>query len=124
MVKYYLKPKYQHQKSFNKLAQIIELDNGDKLLKSYTTIVCGIIDGKFKKFWADYSATTMKHINEFSYQFGDGSVGKKWWINIPAVNNPYPEFDGDGTDWEYHLQGVEQRRRWIEYVDSIGQDRI
>ena len=35
--------------------------------------------------WDDYSATTMRHVNEFINQFNGGNGGgKAWWDNLPV----------------------------------------
>lgn len=53
------------QKSFYKKAYVLEDKKGNLFLQSYDTIVCGIINGIFKKFWDGYSRTTQTHINDF-----------------------------------------------------------
>jgi hypothetical protein len=67
------------QKSFYGKAKVIE-KNGSKLLQSYNTIVCGIDNnGRFSRYWAGESATTMRHVNSFLRLFGVAGVGVKWW---------------------------------------------
>lgn len=67
------------QKSFYGKARVIE-KNGNKLLQSYNTIVCGIDNGgSFRRYWAGESATTMKHVNSFLRLFGVAGGGLKWW---------------------------------------------
>ena len=70
------------QKSYYGKAVIISNEKG-VFLKSYNTIVCGFVGGKFKRFWNDYSVTTMKHVNDFIKLFGmdAGGKGKKWWMS-------------------------------------------
>ena len=76
-------------KSFYGKAWVLEDECGNKLLKSYDTIVCSIDpDGGFTRLWDGFSATTMKHVNEFNSQFGDGSRGKAWWSSC-EVNKTY-----------------------------------
>lgn len=70
-------------KSFYGKAVIIEKD-GIKYLKSYETIVCGIIDGQLVRFWDSYSATTQKHINEFLYVNNMQGLNKKQWEALPV----------------------------------------
>lgn len=53
------------QKSFYRKAYVLQDENGNLYLQSYDTIVCGIINGIFKKFWGGYSRTTQTHINDF-----------------------------------------------------------
>ena len=75
-----------NQKSFYSKAEVIEKDNGDIELKSYTTIVARIRNGKFERLWNGYSATTMKHINSFIDYFGIDGGGKSWWTSLEVVN--------------------------------------
>jgi len=59
------------RKSFYGKAQIIELDNGTKQLKSYNTIVCEIThNGEFKKIWSGSTMTTNRHIKSFKEFYG------------------------------------------------------
>ena len=75
-----------NQKSFYGKAEVIEKDNGDIELKSYTTIVARIRNGKFERLWNGYSATTMKHINSFIDYFGIDGGGKSWWTSLEVFN--------------------------------------
>ena len=43
------------RKSFYGKAGVIE-ENGNVYLRSYNTIVCGIVDGEFRRFWDEESA--------------------------------------------------------------------
>lgn len=70
------------RKSFYCKAVVIEKDNGDIDLKSYHTVVCGIRNGRFIKFWNGYSVTTMRHINAFLGAYGIEGGGKKWWESL------------------------------------------
>lgn len=73
------------QKSFYGKAKVIE-KNGNKLLQSYNTIVCGIDNsGIFRRYWSGESATTMKHINSFLGLFGVVGGGVKWWRKQTVV---------------------------------------
>lgn len=55
------------------------------ILRSYNTDVCGIdVQGKIYRFWDDYSATTMKHVNAFCTQFGIPALSKRDWENLPV----------------------------------------
>ena len=97
---YELKPVCGGNKSYYHKANIIELSNGVKLLQSYDTIVAGVnTAGRFCKIWNGYSATSMKHIGDFNYQFGNGrNIGKRSWDEMPvdtAFSNRYAR-------WEYH----------------------
>ena len=75
------------RKSFYGKATVIEYDNGDIELKSYDTIVARISDGKFKRLWNGYSATTMNHVNSFVNLFGIDGGGKNWWTSLEICNN-------------------------------------
>ena len=75
---YELYPRYDSRKSFYGKATVLELD-GDIYLKSYDTIVCGIVGGEFKRFWHGWSSTTGRHIKEFSRQFWHTAVNKAVW---------------------------------------------
>lgn len=73
------------EKSFNGKAIVVE-EKGEKFLQSYDTIVCKIDqNGNFNKLWNGYSLTTMRHINAFIEKFGIIGGGKKWWCNLPVV---------------------------------------
>lgn len=78
-----LKPLYDYHKSFYGKAKILRMKDGAIQLQSYNTIVAKIDEnGKLHRLWGWYSHTSMRHINEFSKQFGDGSGGKKWWESL------------------------------------------
>ena len=78
-----LEPSYTNQKSFYGKAIVIKDDNGNKYLQSYDTVVCAIDKkGDFHRFWDDYSATTMNHINDFIYQYDIEGGGKHWWESL------------------------------------------
>ena len=72
-------------KSFYNKAIVIEKDNGDIELQSYTTIVCRIRNGKFEKLWDGYSSTTMRHINAFLDFYGIEGGGKSWWTSLKVA---------------------------------------
>lgn len=77
-------PCMDNRKSFYGKAQIIER-NGEKLLKSYETIVCKIdANGCFIRLWNGYSATTMRHVNSFCSFYNVNGGGKKWWDSLEA----------------------------------------
>lgn len=85
MREYELKPIYD-RKSFYGKATVIEYDNGDIELQSYSTIVARIRDGKFERLWSGYSATTIRHINSFLRTFGISGGGKAWWTSLEICN--------------------------------------
>lgn len=69
------------RKSFYGKAHVIERD-GEKLLRSYSTIVCKIDkSGHFVRKWGGYSVTTMRHVNSFLRFSGIPGGGKEWWDN-------------------------------------------
>jgi len=74
---YKLSPCDSH-KSFYGKALVIELENGDELLQSYSTIV--LIkkpDGKLIRTWDGWSATTGRHIRAFAW------INKKEYLELP-----------------------------------------
>ena len=80
-----LKARYDHAQSFYGKASVI-LDGETAYLKSYNTIVCSIDkNGKFRRHWGGYSATTMRHVNEFLKQYGIDEGGKKYWESLEVV---------------------------------------
>jgi len=78
-----LKP--TNQKSFYGKAQINKKAPDCVELYSYGTLVCqfNLISGKFTRIWRNYSATTMKHINDFRNMYALKSMGKKEWESLP-----------------------------------------
>ena len=75
------------QKSYYRKAFVYE-DADSVFLKSYETIVCGIVNGQFVRFWSDYSVTTMNHINDFLRLYNLPTLNKKAWLNIPVTKCP------------------------------------
>lgn len=87
-MKVYDLPCFDNRKSFYGKAQVFELDNGGKVLKSYNTFVCELTPEKeFVKLWDGYSATTMRHINSFLRFLGYENGGKTFW-DMCSVNDP------------------------------------
>lgn len=100
----FLEPEHLSQKSFYKRASVIETENCF-YLKSYDTIVCGVIKktGEFFRYdwwtyveknygiWGKYSeevrwtATTGKHIREFTAQYHGEMLYKKEVLEYPDV---------------------------------------
>ena len=90
-----LYPRYDSRKSFYGKAHVIyDHDNDTITLRSYNTDVCRIVNHangfRFEKLWNGYSATTMRHVNEFIDQFTTSSFsqksgGKKWWDSLEVV---------------------------------------
>lgn len=76
-------PCFDQCKSFYGKAQVIEQANGEKLLRSYETIVCKIDkNGNFVRLWDGYSATTMRHINSFLSFYDIPNGGKAYWDSL------------------------------------------
>ena len=74
------------QKSYYGKAKTAEI-NGEKLLKSYDTIVCKITaNGDFVRLWGGYSRTTAAHVNDFRKLYGLPALNKKAWFAIPCEN--------------------------------------
>jgi hypothetical protein len=82
------------QRSYYGKARIITTDNSVYLL-SYDTIVCGMVNNNFVRYWDSYSVTTMNHINDFLKYLGFGCAcvgGKKWWNSLEC-NTEYSVSD-------------------------------
>lgn len=66
MKKYYLVPNDSH-KSFYGKAIVVEKDNGEKELISYsTTVMKQTKTGEYIRLWDGWTATTGRHIKAFS----------------------------------------------------------
>jgi len=65
---------YTNQKSFYGKARIEHLENGNKVLISYSTRVCELDNNNNIAY---YSQTTARHINEFLQQNGLPKMTKK-----------------------------------------------
>lgn len=75
---YELTPK-DSRKSFYRKAFVI-IANGKKYLKSYDTIVASIDEnGTIYRYWADWSATTGRHLIAFA------GINKKAWDAMPVT---------------------------------------
>lgn len=87
-----LHPIYDCRKSFYGKAKVIyDRDNDYIILRSYDTDVCRIENyahgWKFRRLWNGYSATTMRHVNEFlwqytPYKYAMNHGGKSWWDSL------------------------------------------
>ena len=83
---YELVPVYDRQRSFYGKAMVISENNSVKLI-SYTTPVCAILpNGEFVRLWNGYSATTMRHVNEFRRQNDLPKISKSEWYDIPLAH--------------------------------------
>lgn len=66
---------YGNYSKVNPRTSVICKEDGTEFLRSYNTIVaCKDNSGRVVKLWDGYSATTMKHLNEFGF-----NGGKKAW---------------------------------------------
>lgn len=81
MVNVYELPCLDGRKSFyGKAVVIVDTPSGWRFLRSYQTLVCGITPGKgFRRYWAGYSATTMRHVNSFRESCGLPKLSKGEW---------------------------------------------
>lgn len=74
---YTLESIYGTQKSFYGKAIVTELDNGNKILTSYSTNVCELDNNNNIIKIGYYSQTTARHVNEFIIQNGHNKMTKK-----------------------------------------------
>ena len=94
MIRTFDLPCMDSQKSFYGKAIVSTVGN-DKYLTSYKTVVCGIVNGEFVKYWDNYSNTTMKHINSFRLFYGLNKIRKQEWDNMECVYEVNPIMDGE-----------------------------
>lgn len=80
------------QKSFYGKATVTEKDAQNAVLTSYTTEVCGFVNGEFVRFWGGWSATTAKHIDAFRELFGLRGLSKKEWLALPVSRFDWVHF--------------------------------
>lgn len=76
------------QKSYYRKAFVLQDASGNVFLQSYDTIVCGIVNGEFVRYWNNHSVTTMNHINDFCKLYNVPTMNKKAWINTPVECSP------------------------------------
>lgn len=100
------------QKSFYKKAYVLEDEKGNLFLRSYDTIVCGIINGVFKKFWDGYSRTTQTHINDFRNANNMETLYKKELESLSVDNYPVSYYDHKHTNMVNQYYGIRFARRW------------
>lgn len=100
------------QKSFYKKAYVLEDEKGNLFLQSYDTIVCGIINGIFKKFWDGYSKTTQTHINDFRSAHNLSTLYKKEWESLSTDNDPVSYYDHENTNMGNQYYGTPFACRW------------
>lgn len=82
---YELSARFDSRQSFYGKAHVEVLDNGNKLLYSYDTLVAPIENGK-KYCNGTYSATTTRHIKEFFRQETGDILSTKQLKELPAVS--------------------------------------
>ena len=93
MTTYELKPMKDIAKSFYGKAVVTINDRGDAVLRSYGTDVCMITASReFLRFWEGYSATTMRHVNDFLAQASIFEGGKKFWDACPVRRYSWVNF--------------------------------
>lgn len=108
---YELKP-ITSQKSFYGKAYVLEDEKGNLFLKSYDTIVCGIINGKFKKFWDGYSKTTITHVNDFRNAYDMKTLYKKDWESLSVENDPVSYYEHKKANMGNQCYGIPFACRW------------
>ena len=89
MGKYYLMPcERQNQKSFGCKAVVEVMDDGTKVLYSYTTKIAKITTGGLLVRLCDHdqecsSQTTMRHLVAFFVSNGLSKISRKEWNSMP-----------------------------------------
>lgn len=72
---------------YGKAVVITDTVSGIVQLKSYSTIVCEVdADGNFRRLWGGFSATTLRHVNDFRVLFGLRVLSKREWCALPCDN--------------------------------------
>lgn len=94
------------QKSFYKKAFVLEDSKGSLYLRSYDTIVCGIVNGIFKKFWNGYSKTTITHVNDFRKAHFLEKLYKKDWESLSVDNAPMSYYDHKAANMGNQYYGI------------------
>lgn len=100
------------QKSFYKKAYVLEDEKGNLYLQSYDTIVCGIINGIFKKFWNGYSRTTQTHINEFRNAHNMSAIYKKEWESLEVEKDPVSYYYHEAANMGNQYYSIPFACRW------------
>lgn len=94
------------QKSFYRKAYVFEDEKGNLYLQSYDTIVCGIINGIFKKFWDGYSKTTQDHVNDFRKSQHMGTLCKKDWESLSVEVDTVSYNDHENANMGNQCYGI------------------
>ena len=93
MGKYYLMPcERQNQKSFGCKAVVEVMDDGTKVLYSYTTKIAKITTGGLLVRLCDHdqecsSQTTMRHLASFCVTNGLPKISRKEWNSMPILRD-------------------------------------
>lgn len=102
---YELKPIYSKQKSFYGKAMVYVDTGADThyILRSYNTPVLAVEvaengDVYISRLWASYSATTGRHVRDFTYQVCGYVLNKPEWDKM-AVGYWYKLTDGSILDF-------------------------
>ncbi len=82
---YELRPVYSSQKSFSGKAKYTSNMHDGNVLYSYGTKVASIQNAQLVRHWGGYSATTLRHVNEFARQNGLDNIGKAQWDKMHVV---------------------------------------
>ncbi len=82
--KYYTELKPTRQKSYYGKAIVAHDMNGTTLYSYGTPVIRIDNDCTVHRLWGGYSATTMKHINDFISALHVEGGGKKWWDALPV----------------------------------------
>ena len=117
------------QKSYYGKA-IIREENGEKLLRSYETIVCKYNPetGKFTRLWGGWSRTTANHVNDFRRLYGLPTLSKKEWEAIPvcgptATGERYKvEFSNGFVSWVANTIFDSASQAW-DFAEKVMQSR-
>ena len=93
MGKYYLMPcERQNQKSFGCKAVVEVMDDGTRVLYSYTTKIAKITTGGLLVRLCDHdqecsSQTTMRHLASFCVTNGLPKISRKEWNSMPILRD-------------------------------------
>lgn len=77
-------PCYDKKSFYGKAVILRRSATNDYILDSYGTRVAAVHNGKFYRLWSGYSATTMRHVNNFLRFLQIPGGGKSWWNGLPV----------------------------------------
>ena len=86
--------RYSRQKSFYKKAYIRDKSTQQAecvWLFSYETPVAAVVNGKFRRIWGGWSATTARHVDAFCRMMGVPLFGKAVWDSLLCFPTSAPE---------------------------------